>query len=87
MTFEKNPRHDPNVCAGNGCSNPGTHSLTVVYLNKIGWFCEFCKNELVQEGLVMENKIIGQSTSQPSRVDQTHEPAATITKARDHSEP
>ena len=32
------------------------YPLTILYLNKIGWFCGSCKNELLKEGLVMENE-------------------------------
>jgi len=44
------------ACAGNGCSKDGVYLLKVIYLNKLGWFCESCKNDLVLEGLVIESK-------------------------------
>ncbi len=42
------------TCAGIGCSNLAKHPLTVLYLNKVGWFCESCKNSLVMDGLIVE---------------------------------
>ena len=44
------------ICAGNGCKNLAIFRLTIVYLNKIGWFCESYKNDFIQEGLIMENE-------------------------------
>ena len=38
-------------CAGNGCSKIGIHPVTIVYINKTGWFCESCKNLIEREGL------------------------------------
>ena len=42
------------TCARNGCSNPAEYRLTIIYLNKTGWFCELCKNELIEDGLALE---------------------------------
>jgi hypothetical protein len=42
-------------CAGNGCPNKGTFQLTIIYLNRKGWFCNNCKQDLTREGLVTEN--------------------------------
>lgn len=47
------------LCAGNGCGREGIHQLTIIFLNKVGWFCDSCKNELVTAGLVVENKTSG----------------------------
>jgi len=44
------------ICARNGCPNKGIHLLTVFYINREGWFCEDCKLELVNAGLVFENE-------------------------------
>ena len=46
------------ICAGNGCSNVAKYPLRILYLNKIAWFCDACKNELLNEGLVMEIKSV-----------------------------
>jgi hypothetical protein len=43
-------------CIRKGCGKAADNSLTINYLNKIGWFCNDCKNELIEEGLVIENK-------------------------------
>jgi len=61
---QKSTEQEAIGCAGNGCPNSGISRLTVVYLNKIGWFCESCKNDLVEEGLVLE---IGTSGTLPER--------------------
>lgn len=49
----------PKGCAGKNCANAAIYSLTIIYLNKIGWFCNDCKNELINEGLVIKNKNTG----------------------------
>jgi hypothetical protein len=41
-------------CARNGCSNSANYALTIIYLNKIGWFCKLCMHELTRDGLVLE---------------------------------
>ena len=51
-------------CAANDCTKPGIHSLTVLYLNKTGYFCESCKNELLKEGLVIDCKCKGRSAAE-----------------------
>lgn len=47
------------VCAGRGCSKDGIHTLTIIHLNRQGWFCDSCKNDLVSEGLIIESKGLG----------------------------
>lgn len=39
-------------CAGKGCNNKGTSQLMIIYVNKIGWFCDICKEELIDLKLV-----------------------------------
>ena len=46
------------TCAGKGCNNTGIHYLSIIYINKTGLFCETCKNELEQCGLVLLSKSI-----------------------------
>jgi len=46
-------------CAGKNCANEGKHQLTILYLNKIGWFCDSCKEDLVSENLVILDNTIG----------------------------
>jgi hypothetical protein len=50
-----NLKKENKICAGNGCSNEGKHPLTIIYLNKKGWFCDSCKYDLLIDGLVVEN--------------------------------
>jgi hypothetical protein len=53
------------ACARNACPNGGIHQLAVIYINRTGWFCNDCKNELINDGLVLENKNTG--FTRPSR--------------------
>jgi hypothetical protein len=39
-------------CAGKGCQDAGSYYLKIIYLNKSGWFCELCRNDLMLSGLV-----------------------------------
>jgi hypothetical protein len=41
-------------CAGKGCQNEGKIVLTVQYLDKIGYFCESCAEDLLRLGLVKQ---------------------------------
>jgi hypothetical protein len=41
-------------CAGKGCQNMGVHYLKIVFLNKFGWFCDDCKNDLLSDRLADE---------------------------------
>ena len=41
-TGTRNLIHVQEMVVRNGCKYP----LTILYLNKIGWFCGSCKNEL-----------------------------------------
>ena len=34
------------VCAGNGCKNVGTTLLKIRYINKEGYFCDSCTQDL-----------------------------------------
>jgi len=51
-------RLDSNLenCAGKNCSNKGTSQLTIVYLNRTGWFCDSCKQELLSDDLIIEHE-------------------------------
>jgi hypothetical protein len=42
------------TCAGKDCPNEGKYPLTIIYLKKNGWFCDECRNELVEGKLVAE---------------------------------
>jgi|tagenome__1003787_1003787.scaffolds.fasta_scaffold20333944_2 hypothetical protein len=41
-------------CAGLNCSNKPITILKVKYINKIGYFCQKCKSDLLQLDLVEE---------------------------------
>jgi hypothetical protein len=41
------------VCAGKGCRNKGIHALKVRFLNKMGFFCNSCKDSLITCGLIV----------------------------------
>jgi hypothetical protein len=61
-----------NDCAGQRCSKKGVHQLTIIYLNRKGWFCNTCKQDLVKEGLALEN--IRPEVQQPQ--NQQYHPAS-----------
>lgn len=39
-------------CAGKGCKNEGKHYGKILYINEYRWFCDSCKVELVNAGLI-----------------------------------
>ncbi|HXS60641.1 MAG TPA: hypothetical protein VN703_07525 [Candidatus Sulfopaludibacter sp.] len=39
------------TCAGSGCLNKPTSKLKIKYINKNGFFCEKCSNDLLQSNL------------------------------------
>lgn len=45
--------HSIHDCAGMYCRSVGKYFLSIIYLEKKGWFCESCKDDLVKEGLVV----------------------------------
>jgi hypothetical protein len=49
--IELNKSQD-NQCAGKGCNKQGNHYLKVLFLNKIGCFCDSCKISLLEDNLV-----------------------------------
>jgi hypothetical protein len=53
-------------CAGKGCEKVGIHCLKIVFLNKIGWFCDDCKNDLLFEKLVDESQQSDPTTTSQS---------------------
>ena len=42
------------TCAGKDCRNEGKHLLRIIYLNKVGWFCDDCKDLLLKNKLVID---------------------------------
>lgn len=41
-------------CYSRGCNNRAQHSLKVLFLNRVGFFCESCKISLLNDNLVEE---------------------------------
>lgn len=39
-------------CYGLDCSNIGTHILLIKFINRIGFFCDNCKNGLKSSNLI-----------------------------------
>lgn len=52
----ENVFEDIKPCAGKGCRNTGTNALEVMYINKIGWFCDSCKSTLLKDNLVAQGE-------------------------------
>ena len=48
--------HQYKQCAGKECNRIATQLLKIRYLNKFGHFCDKCKTELLDLGLVIEDK-------------------------------
>ncbi len=40
------------ICAGKDCNNIGKYRLSIIYINRTGFFCLNCKKELEDLGLV-----------------------------------
>jgi hypothetical protein len=47
-------------CPGHGCKNIGRNALKIIYINKIGWFCDKCKIDLVT--LKLAEEVVEQSS-------------------------
>jgi hypothetical protein len=43
-------------CAGKGCKGEGKTLLKIKYLQKNGYFCDFCKAELLQLELTVQGE-------------------------------
>jgi hypothetical protein len=41
-------------CSGKGCINTGVTLLKIVYINKTGYFCDSCSEDLLHLGLAAE---------------------------------
>lgn len=44
-------------CVGKACQNEGKIALTIQYLNKIGYFCESCSEDLIGLGFAVKQEI------------------------------
>lgn len=50
--IDSNKREYKNSCYGRNCYRVGTTRLKVLYINKIGWFCDTCAQTLKNLQLV-----------------------------------
>ena len=41
-------------CSGKRCTNIGKTLLKIVYINKTGYFCDSCSEDLLHQGLAVE---------------------------------
>ncbi|MDN5868240.1 MAG: hypothetical protein L0H55_12710 [Candidatus Nitrosocosmicus sp.] len=39
-------------CYGNNCNEIGNNPLKIIFINKVGWFCNICKDDLLKLQLV-----------------------------------
>jgi len=42
-------------CAGKDCTNHGVNRLEVLYIKKVGWFCDQCRSYLVSHGIAFDS--------------------------------
>jgi hypothetical protein len=55
-TTSNNVVEEDNKCCGKGCAKLGRLHLKINYINKTGYFCESCGNELLQQALAVETE-------------------------------
>jgi hypothetical protein len=51
-----NYNNEYKICAGKNCNNLGKYHLKVLFINRSGWFCDYCKEELTSLRLIKENE-------------------------------
>ena len=44
-----NTNKEYNPCAGKGCNAYGKNQLRILYINKIGWFCDSCAKDFISQ--------------------------------------
>ena len=44
------------ICAAKGCSRLGTFEMEILFLGRNGWFCEQCKDNLMRDGLLLQQQ-------------------------------
>jgi hypothetical protein len=44
------------TCVAKGCSNLGIYEMEIVFLGRKGWFCEQCKDSLINDGLLLQQQ-------------------------------
>lgn len=42
-------------CAGKDCTNHGVNRLEVLYIKKVGWFCDQCRSYLVSHEIAFDS--------------------------------
>lgn len=52
-----NTRQEYKTCAGKFCSSTATNQLRILYINKRLWFCDKCKDDLIDLQLVLTEDI------------------------------
>jgi hypothetical protein len=52
MSFQEERDEQVTICAGKNCDNIAKNRLKILYLNREGWFCQKCANDLIKEDLV-----------------------------------
>ena len=45
------------ICASKGCIRTAIYQLKIIYLNKLGWFCEQCKDDLESNDLILKENM------------------------------
>jgi hypothetical protein len=58
-----------NICAGKGCNNIGRYRLSIIYINKTGLFCDTCKKELEECGLISTSRLINNNFCEVKKSD------------------
>jgi len=58
---DKNTIPEYKHCVGKGCRRKGIHYLRIQFLNKYGWFCDSCKEFLIQDKLIDKVDEIGKT--------------------------
>jgi len=43
-------------CAGRNCNKKGTNLLQILFIKKIGYFCDSCTTQLLELGLVTKEE-------------------------------
>lgn len=66
-------------CMSKNCNLLGNNQLKIIYINKIGYFCNSCKIDLLNLGLVFE---VTETTFEGNHSKNQH--ARLIDKSKDH---
>jgi hypothetical protein len=55
-TASNNVIKEDNKCCAKGCTKLGRLLLKINYINKIGYFCDSCAQDLLQQALAVETE-------------------------------